>query len=253
MSEAHDTGPLSSPPAEPAGADLSSAQERKTLVDDIVREMRRDSVKEAASAKLNKANVARLVAQFFKHPATLLVLGFTLTGMVGLKLQRGEWDRQQRRLIEIREADLKYAVLDDVLKAVGARNSTAIAIVEPLLGRNIGSRLRPEEIERFRDWQKAAYDWRVNSQVLRLKLQSHIRHPDAAAHFKEISLIGQKINTNIIRLSEHLRANNWVSDQESNDEIDEIIDAIEDTDKDLNKLKDVITDEAKSSINGGSQ
>lgn len=254
MPEARPTEPVVSPPAQPANIDPLAMENRKALVDDIVRDMRKDSVKQAALAELNKANAQKLVAKFFQHPATLLVLGFALTGLVGLKLQQGEWERQQQRLVEIHEVDLKYAIMDEVTKAVGARNATALAIVEPLLGHVNGSRLREEEIERFKEWQKAAYDWRVNSQVLKVKLRTYLEGQaaaDANQQFTDVIAQGQKINMNIIGIEDHLRANNWVGDSKSDDLIDEIYTAIEETDGHLKQLNAVIVNESRKSIKSG--
>lgn len=251
MAKAQRKEPVDRTPSQPEVVDHLAVQDRDALINDIVREMRKDSVKEAARAKLNKAGGWRVVAKSLQHPAALLVLGFALTGLVGLRLQQGEWDRQQKRLIEIRKVDLKYTIMDDIIKAVGARNATATAIVEPLLTRVNGTQLRPEEIERFKDWQKAADDWRINSQVLRSRLTAHIRTQAAAQQFEAIVERGKNINIHMNRISEYLRTKNWVGDSESDDIMDELYTEIDETNKNLKQLTAAIVSEADESITSG--
>lgn len=255
MPEAQQPEPAVSPHVQPHDASPSAAIDREALVDDIVREIRKDSVKEEALAKLKKADAQGGFSKFFQHPATLLIIGFALTGVFGLlltnKVQKQEWERQQQRLVKIRNADLKYAIMDELIKAVGARNATATAVVEPLLGPMREEQLRIlkiEPAERFKGWQKATYDWRYNSQVLRLKLKAYIKDSKAQQNFEEITERGQTINVNIIRLQIHLEANNWALDEKSGELLDNIKTAKDETEKYLTDLTNSIVAEVEADI-----
>src|SRR5688572_5240146 len=123
MSKATHTDPVVASPEQPSSINSFAGKDREALVSDIVKEMRKDSVKEEASAKLKKGDWLQALSKFFQHPAVLLILGFTITGWIGAKLannwqsqewnrqqgvQSKEWERQQQRLVKIRDTDLKY-------------------------------------------------------------------------------------------------------------------------------------------------
>lgn len=255
MSEPAQPEPAAGAPAQPAAANTSPVRDGEALVNDIVREIRKDSVREAALAKLKKPSARERFSKLFQHPAMLLVMGFALTSIVGLllthEIQKQEWERQQRRLVEIRDADLKYAIMDELIKAVGVRNAAATAVVEPLLGPVRESQLRLLKVdpaERFKGWLTAVYDWRYSTQVLRLKLKAHIREPQAQWYFDEIIERGKEINANVIELQTHANANNWALDAKAGDLLDNIDTAKEQTDKYLVALTKTIVAEAQEGI-----
>ena len=64
---------------QPEDAEFLTARGREAIVNDIVREMRKDSLKESVRANLNRASGWRVVGKSLQHPAALLVLGFALT------------------------------------------------------------------------------------------------------------------------------------------------------------------------------
>jgi hypothetical protein len=245
------------------GSNPFVGDERKSLVEEIVIELRKDSVKEDARAKLKKTDWPASVSKFFQHPAVLLVIGFALTGVIGALLtsrwqrrewnrqhnvESEEWNRQQRRLVAIKEIDAKYGIVDELTRAVGSRNAAVTSVITPMTQLS-GPELSAAQEGPMNEWQKAVYAWRVSSQTLRLKIAAHIKDVTAANNFKEIAERGRIINVGIIKLQAHLRATKWShDDDESSNLVDQINTAVEETDDYLKKLTDSIVAEARADV-----
>src|SRR6267142_4083767 len=178
-------------PSEPSLQDTLSGPERKALVNDIVNEMRKDSLKRDASIRLEEARWLDRISGFFQHPAVLVFIGFLITGLIGgwiaNRWQRQEWNRQQLRLIDIRGADLKYEISNEITKSIGERNASAMGVLTPLDEEKItDQQLVSEEIERIKLWNAASAEWRTNSQVLRGKIAARVKNQDIARMFEEL-------------------------------------------------------------------
>jgi hypothetical protein len=239
-------------------------EERESLINEIVDEIRKDSLKEDSLKKLKKVNWVDTISNFFHHPAILLIIGFILTGLIGTLLtaawQGREWDRQQQRLIDIHGIDLKYGIIDDITKAVGERNAATRDMMYPLFDNLDNRSLEKEEVEPIKNWQIATYNWLVSSETLRMKIRSHIKNPDALKCFERIVERENQITGEIALIKGHLAEyNNPAKNNETLKELDsEIYNNIggtgeylnKGTGEDLNKLVAIITLEIKADVQG---
>jgi hypothetical protein len=243
-----------------------TGEERKALINEIVTEMKKDSIKEDALKELKKTNWFDLIAKFFQHPATLLIIGFTLTGLIGSRLtanwQREEWDRQktkegeewnrqQQRLIVIHSIDLKYGIIDEIIKAVGERNAAARNILLPLLDVLDNRQLTQAEVEPINDWKKANHDWLVNALTLRLKLSAHIKNQVVITYFDQIvdkeKIIGAKV---IVLQSNLVNYSHSEKNEKAQTYLQGLIDDIKATEGNLKRLVDSIATEALTDVQG---
>ena len=258
-------------PAETSAPQTSSsgftANERQALIDDIVREIRRDSIKEDVSSKLKKQNWRKRISEFFQHQAVLLVIGFAITGWIGGLLanrwqrkewdrqqleQSKEWERQQLRLLDIKAVDLKYNLINEVTLRIGDRIAAATGIVLPLYGERENQELIKEEEEPIKNWHKVSNEWRVSSQVLKLKLAAHIKNPEASQIFDRIITRETGIAAKIDTVKDNLTLYNQrdEGDEEAEQLVQEIVNELKELAQDLKNLIDVITKEAQSDMQG---
>ncbi|HMG74892.1 MAG TPA: hypothetical protein VK582_15430 [Pyrinomonadaceae bacterium] len=254
-------------------SDLFIENEREALITEIVREMKKDSLKQDASKKLTKEGLGELVYDFFKHPAVLLIIGFLLTGCIGTfltnnwhrqewdrqqRIQSKEWERQQRRLLDIKKIDLKYEIIDQLTKAIGERDSAAIQILGPLATKGFDlHQLTTEENEPITTWQKATNDWRISSQIMQLKIGTHIRDEDAAKLFQQIVDTQKTIFINVTDVKNHLKEHYVENkepsqykeeDREALRALDAIRGGVKKTASDLKLLVNVIAKEAQADV-----
>jgi hypothetical protein len=241
-------------------------EERKSLINEIVAEMRKDSIKEDALKELRRTNWPDVIAKFFQHPATLLIIGFVLTGMIGARLtanwQRAEWDRQkakeieewnrqQQRLIVIHSIDLKYGIIDETIKAVGERNAAARNILLPLLEVLDDQQLMQEEAEPVKGWKQANHDWLVNAQTLRLKLSAHINNREVIKYFDRIVDREKIIGAKIANLQANaVRYNHEEENEDAQTYLQGLIADLKGTEDDLKNLVDTITAEIQTDVQG---
>ena len=232
-------------------------KDRTALIDEIVKEMRKDLLKQEAGKKLDK------LSWFFSQSAVLLVISFTLTGIVGAiitgRLQRAEWDRQklverqewerqQTRLADIQGINLKYQIIDDVTKSVGERNAAALGIVVLLLGDKGDEELLKKEAEEpIKNWEKVNHDWRANSQIIRLKIAAHIKNHKAAETFAKLLETEKELGARVTYLQKNI-TNYTMLDEESQKYLDSILSNIERVGNDLKELVTVIANEARSDV-----
>jgi hypothetical protein len=123
---------------QPNEPNVFTGPERAALVNEIVTELQKDSLKEDVEAKLVFGTWAKRISKFFQHPAVLLVISFIITGVIGAlvanrwqsrewnrqqKLQSEEWDRQQLRLLDLHGIDVKYKLIEEITKSIGERNA----------------------------------------------------------------------------------------------------------------------------------
>jgi hypothetical protein len=228
--------------------------ERAALIKAIVAEMRKDSLKQEVSSKLTKARPLDLVSGFLQHPATLVVIGFVCTGLAGgwiaERWQRQEWNRQQLRLIDIRGADLKYDIANEMTKSIGERNAAAMGILTPLDEEKLtDQQLISEEVDRIKIWNTASNQWRTTAQVLSGKIASRIKNREIGESFEKIldkeRKIGAKVNVIKLDLARYHRAD----DKKVQKYLGELHTLIEDTKKALTPLVKAIAAEADADIN----
>jgi hypothetical protein len=126
-------------------------------------------------------------SKFFAHQATLLLLGFILTTLVGSWLayfwKHRDWKNQQSYLMQQRALDKKYVLIDGTFREV----SLTIAAGEDILATYYTENWTPVEItERRANWQKTSRNWRVASKVLRQNLAVNFSDPGIQKVFKDI-------------------------------------------------------------------
>lgn len=126
------------------------------------------------------------ISTFFKHPAVLLLLGFLSTGVLGASLasfwKSREWHNEQRYLFGQRALQKKYELTEEAFKAV-AETTTAAENVLALYAFN-GS---DEDFKTQRAaWDKSSQTWRIESKVLREKLETYFHNAGLVPKFDEI-------------------------------------------------------------------
>jgi len=126
-------------------------------------------------------------SKFFAHQATLLVLGFMLTTLVGSWFtyfwKQRDWKNQQSYLTQQRALDKKYALIDSTFKEV----SLTLAAGEDVLATYYTENWASGEIDEHRaNWLKTSRNWRVASKVLAQNLAVNFRDPQIRELFKDI-------------------------------------------------------------------
>lgn len=266
-------GPTEQEPEQP---NVFGGKERELLINEIVREMKKDALKEDAADKMAKGDWRKSISNFFAHPAVLLLIGFAATGILGgllahylqsqewnrqqalqsqewnrqQILQGQEWERQQLRLVNIHGIDLKYEIINEIIKAVGERNAAARGIVIPLLQEFNDLDMLKEEEEPIKNWKTVSHDWRANAQILKLKIAAHITSKEAPEIFKQILTKETKISSKVSYVQNRLRQYNRAVDRkmEERQYLDAVLNEIEETGEDLTKLVTVIAKEAQDDI-----
>jgi len=241
-----------------------TVNEREALISEIVHEIRKDSIKEDASSKLKKEDWPKRISKFFQHPAVLIVIGFAITGLIGGWLanrwQSQEWERQQIRLLDINGIGVRYKLIDEITKSLGERNAAAMGILTPLNQGIDAKQLNMELAEPIKNWQKATNEWRVNSQILKLRIDTYIVDARAAELFQEIIKKERKIFANVTIVKDNLTdytqagpaadidSTDVESGRQPRKELDQIRNDIEETGRILKDLVDVIVKEARKEV-----
>jgi hypothetical protein len=203
----------------------------------------------------------------------LLVIGFVLTGFMGAllthywhtqewereqKAQSKEWERQQRRLLDIKKIDLKYQIINEITKAVGERNAATMQILGPLATKGFTLRqLTTEEEDPFKNWQKTTNEWRINYQILQIKIGTHIQNEEAVQILQRIRETQKTIFAEVTQLKSHL-SEYYVEDKEPDQyteddrealkTLDGIRNAVKATEMDLKRLIAKIAEEAQADV-----
>ena len=220
--------------------------------------MKKDLLKQEVSLELKKVGRRELVSTFFSHPAVLLIIGFAFTGLIGAYLatwwQSKEWEKQQQRLLDFKGFDQKYEILDDLIKAVGETNASAMALVSPLMSSLTDKQLITDESQPIKDWRKANNDWRIKSKTFELKIATRFKSPVTLPLFNQIAEDEANLTVDVNLLQNKLVESNWMN---SNDEakkdkakkrIDAILNNIRKTSEDLKQLATVVAAEAQSDV-----
>jgi hypothetical protein len=176
--------------------EIREAVEKDTLAKQVIDEIQ---------AKKPKSDA------FLKHPATLLLLGFIFTSVLGgifTSCWKGyEQDNERaylatqtkcerERLTKTEEIKQKTDVKDEIIKRVAETNTAAEEILlyfemEPL-------RKEQERVERTAYWKDATRAWKTNEKILRQRLLMRFSNPKVSELFDEMvsqrSLVGININ-----------------------------------------------------------
>jgi len=127
------------------------------------------------------------LSKFFQHPATLLLLGFFLTGIAGTwlasKWKQSEWKNQQNYLVAQRTLDRKSAVIEATFKEVAITTAAA----DDLLATYYPADWSKKDVdERWENWKKTSLNWRIQSKVLSARLATSFSSQDVQKTFREI-------------------------------------------------------------------
>lgn len=171
-------------------ASLKERQERETFKNEILVSLA--SFRHEISKTIEGFEPQEPSSKVSRHPLVLLILGFVLTGILGTwitlgfqsrewkwqqEIQSSEWNKQQIRLVQIREVDQKYGIIDEVTKAVVEHDSAAMDAVGTLTWKQGDRRRLDEGPERLKHWDQTSKEWRVTSQKLLQKLIIHFKNP----------------------------------------------------------------------------
>ena len=240
-------------PAEQPRENMTTLSEREALIKAIVTEMRKDALKCDVSLQLRKTSRAQAISNFLKHDAVLVFIGFVVTGLMGgwiaNRWQRQEWNRQQTRLLVIRRADRKLEISNEITKAVGERNASALGVLRPLDEEELNDKqLTLEEVDRVQGWNKVSAEWITNYQVLSGEIAVNITDPEVARLFEDIvekeKYIGAKVNVVRLSFTYYRQANN----KEAQKYLNDIHSLLEQTAKELMPLVKKIAKEADDDI-----
>jgi hypothetical protein len=148
---------------------------------------------------------------FFKHPATLLILGFIFTTGLGSFLTRWwkgyEQDNERtyfatqtrcerERQTKTEELKQKIEVKDEIIQRVAETNTAAEEIL--LYFEMEPSRKKREREERTAYWKQATRAWKTNEKILKQRLLLRFSNPNVSQLLDDMvgerSLVGVNIN-----------------------------------------------------------
>jgi hypothetical protein len=235
--------------------------EKESLKNEIREALEKESLKREILDELNKPK--NKLAEFFKHPAVIVVITFILTGLLGAwltaawqsrewdrqqALQSREWNRQQIRLVQIREIEQRYKIVEDVSAAVTGHDAAArdalITFTWPI------NRLRAEEApERMKHWRQVNKEWRANSQKLLQTLIVHFKDPRVQLTFEEMLEERRDINDKIEMLQAEVIENSEISEDEKfKKKVYDASDSINRTTGNLRHLVEVMVAEIRTDV-----
>lgn len=209
--------------------DIQAQKERELLKQEVLDELKKQTLKKELVDEIQKRSKAASLSSFGRHPATLLIIGFLLTGIVGTLLttrwQRKEWDRQQTlqniewnkqqsRLVQIHNIDHKYEVISEITMAVGQSNAAASEILFTF-NPKANDLLRAEgSDERIKLWQQAQHNWQIAVSVIRQKLSVFFRNEQLQDHLLKIADRIDLIFFNLLELIDRATENQKEMEEE---------------------------------------
>jgi hypothetical protein len=130
------------------------------------------------------------IGDVLAHPAALLILGFTLTGVVGATLthrwQIHLWERQQQHDWDQHLLREKYAIIDQLTQSVGDDMAAARDIDDIIFGCWPEDQQRTRIQRRIDDWDKARRTWRAKSMMLGNRVDIYFKDPSALTMLTDI-------------------------------------------------------------------
>ncbi|SRR6266446_2643442 len=192
---------------------LEQRQERENFKNEILVSLA--SFRDEISKKIEDRESQGRLSRLSKNPLVLIIVGFILTGIAGAwitlsfqsrewnrqqAIQGSEWNKQQIRLVQIREIDQKYGIIDEVTKAVVEHDSAAMDAVTTFTWKKTDQRRLDEAPERLKHWEQTSKEWRVTSQKLLQKLIIHFKNPRVQLIFEAVVERRRLIANDIIDL-----------------------------------------------------
>src|SRR6266404_770170 len=169
---------------DPAIPQQANNDEIKTLVREALNELQRDQLKQELLKELRSKQSKFSFGKLAGHPASLVFVGFILTGVFGSVItsswQRKEWDRQQQRLYEIREVEQKEKIADGLIQAISDSNETEENVLIAFspdwrLGDPAREKITKERLEAWRE--QGGRNWRVTTESLWNKIGFYFADP----------------------------------------------------------------------------
>lgn len=181
------------------GGPVDSGFDKEAIKQEVLIQLEREQLKKEILNDLKPSESGFF--EFLKHPAVLLILGFILTTLAGGWLtsnwQSREWYNQQLYLARQRELDQKYAITDQLTKAVGQSVTAADDVLAMFYWEGSPKARSTDEKEIREYWRQSSRAWRVDSSSLVPKLAAHFKNRRIIEAFDEIVgkrlLIGNKI------------------------------------------------------------
>jgi hypothetical protein len=206
----------------------------------------------AVGAEKSTSKLKTSVANFFAHPASLVLIGFICTGIFGTVItarwQSREWDRQQARLLQIKRIEQKEKIMEDLTRTVADSNSTEQDVLNALRPYwRIGDPGRDQIAkDRLEVWRKqGGREWRIETTLLRNELDFYFTDPASKSKvrqaFDDILKRREKIAERMSYLVvDYTKGKDVRTDDASQDEINDIESEIKENDKSLEILDTLI-------------
>lgn len=166
-------------------SDDNRDHEKEAPKQEVLNRSEREALKKEILAELGKSEPKSRIHRIITHPAFLLILG-AMTGVLGTSLsssytaakQAEEWNRQQSRLSEQRELDLKYKLIEETTKVVTEYLSALdnVQVEGFLVSNGIGSLQDMEE--KFNAWKNINDKRRLDLGVTEQKISLHFSNPE---------------------------------------------------------------------------
>ena len=178
------------------------------LKDEIRKDIEKDKIKEEILEEIKTKSSKS--DGFLKHPATLLVLGFLLTTILGTTLtscwksleldnEREYLSTQTRcereRQTKSDEIKQKYEVKDEIIRRVAETNTAAEEIL--LYFQMKPARREREQNERVTYWKEATRNWRTNEKILKQRLLLRFSDPSVNQLFDDMITFRNWVGINI--------------------------------------------------------
>jgi hypothetical protein len=230
-------------------------EERERLKKEIIEELERDAIKKDVLSALGKEAWKPSFSKFIQHPVFILIVTFVLTGYLGSKLaaewQSREWDRQQLRLVQLHNSDLKYGLIDEINKAVGTQYAAIRSVHRSILYSDIEAPFSSKNMnEAIKNWRLKREEWNVDFAILNQKLLAHVNNPDAQKLLATLDVDIIKINADLNEILDDIKRANWQETDAIHDSWSGNIDLLKNIGAMWGKLTAVIRTEADADIQG---
>jgi hypothetical protein len=171
-----------------------SDEDLKVFTDQIIAELEKDARKKEVIKRLCEQQKTSVLKGILHHPVFLLVLGFGLTGYFGnilaSKWQSREWDRQQSRLESARKTETRYAIINDLTKAVAESEGAKSNLVGELADDfNYGHLLKDRDAaqaKRMANWAQARQNWSLAASTLEIRAKLYFVNPEIHSKLVEM-------------------------------------------------------------------
>jgi hypothetical protein len=171
-----------------------SEEDLNFFIDQVIAELEKDARKKEVIKRLCEQSKKSELSSLLHHPVVLLVLGFFLTGFLGnilaSKWQSREWDRQQSRLELARNTETKYAIINDLTKAVAESEGVKTNLVDELIDAFYHGQLIKDrdatQAKRMANWAQAKQSWILAASMLEIKVKLYFTNPEIHSKLTEM-------------------------------------------------------------------